>query len=88
MTTTATESERHEARRGRAGGWLTTRDAAEQLGGCSEAHVRRLVDAKHLQAFNAAKPTSKRADWRFRQEWIDAYKAQRMALPKATRGAA
>jgi hypothetical protein len=66
------ESARHSARRT----WLRTADVAAQLGECSTAHVRALVAAGHLQAFDASTPGSGRRDWRFRQEWVDDYLAR------------
>lgn len=76
-----TEGDRHQARR-LAGGWLSTADAAVQLGGCSVAHVRRLIGGGHLKAFDAATPGARRPDWRLRQEWIDDYREQRMSAAK------
>jgi hypothetical protein len=72
------EADRHAARRT----WLTTAQVAVELGGCTQSHVRALIDCGDLKALNVARTDAKRADYRLRQEWVDEY------LKRRTSGAA
>lgn len=49
---------------------LTTQQVASRLS-CSTEHVRRLIDAKELRAFDIGRHGRK--EWRVEQAWLDEF---------------
>lgn len=73
------EGERHEARRN----WMSAADVALACGDVGVSQVYAWIAGGELQAFDARKKNGKRADWRFRAEWVEAFKAKRTVNAEA-----